>query len=410
MLVGERRERRPHLALFLHRYRLFRGADFDSSDDLSIACATSSPNTAPAARKAHWAERCYRSPTMRRAATRGLRRARRRTGDARRVCSDSRYLADLRSLQRPLDDLVRWCGRCRLRAAHRRLREAAAGGETRLSRPAASAGRMSESLDHERLSCAGRRGETPHLRGRRLSAPARHSVRCGSRGHGLRSVPRARRAIRRRTCSSSTLRLANCSARHRSFSFVLRGAGHGYVRSPERGRAAATKTRISRSPRSCCTTKRSEPSTLCWSILGRNDLGRVRLRHRCGRRTAADRALQPRHAHRFESGRRLRAEVATALDLFKAGFPAGTVTGTPRFGRCNSSTALEPVPADFTPAASAAGRSAATSTRVSRCAACTFATGARVAASAGIVADSEPVAESRGLHKTRIARAVLGIE
>ena len=100
-----------------------------------------------------------------------------------------------------------------------------------------------------------------------------------------------------------------------------------------------------------------------------------------------------------------------ALDLFRAGFPAGTVTGTPKIRAMQLIDGLEPVTRGFY--AGSIGRwsfggdfdSCITLRSV-------HAQNGRAwwQASAGIVADSEPVAEYEEVfHKTRIARSVLGI-
>ena len=104
-------------------------------------------------------------------------------------------------------------------------------------------------------------------------------------------------------------------------------------------------------------------------------------------------------------------EGCDALDLFAAGFPAGTVTGTPKVRAMQLIDQFEPVARGFY--AGSVGRwsyggdfdSCITlrSLHVS---------GGRVTwqASAGIVADSEPAAEyAEVLNKTRVARQLLGI-
>jgi anthranilate synthase component 1 len=107
----------------------------------------------------------------------------------------------------------------------------------------------------------------------------------------------------------------------------------------------------------------------------------------------------------------LRAE-CDGLDLFRAGFPAGTVTGTPKFRAMQLIDGLEPVTRGFY--SGSIGRwsyggdfdSCITLRSVHVCNGHAW-----WQASAGIVADSEPVAEYEEVfHKTRIARSVLGIE
>jgi anthranilate synthase component 1 len=104
-------------------------------------------------------------------------------------------------------------------------------------------------------------------------------------------------------------------------------------------------------------------------------------------------------------------EDCDALDLFRAGFPAGTVTGTPKMRAMQLIDELEPVTRGFY--AGSIGRwsfggdfdSCITLRSV-------HVRGGRAwwQASAGIVADSDPEAEyAEVLDKTRIAREVLGI-
>ena len=95
-----------------------------------------------------------------------------------------------------------------------------------------------------------------------------------------------------------------------------------------------------------------------------------------------------------------------ALDLFRAGFPAGTVTGTPKMRAMQLIDELEPVTRGFY--AGSIGRWSFGGDFDS----CITLRSVHVhdgrawwQASAGIVADSDPVAEyEEVLHKTRIAR------
>ena len=145
--------------------------------------------------------------------------------------------------------------------------------------------------------------------------------------------------------------------------------------------------------------------------LGRNDLGMV-----CEYGSVAvDELLQiERFSHvmhivsdvvgRLEEGR-------DGLDLFRAGFPAGTVTGTPKVRAMQLIDELEPVTRGFY--AGSIGRWAFNGDFDS----CITLRSIHVQqqraywqASAGIVADSDPEAEyAEVLHKTRIAREVLGV-
>jgi anthranilate synthase component 1 len=145
--------------------------------------------------------------------------------------------------------------------------------------------------------------------------------------------------------------------------------------------------------------------------LGRNDLGTV-----CDYGSVrVDELLQiERYSHVMHIVSNvvghLRDE-CDGLDLFRAGFPAGTVTGTPKVRAMQLIDALEPVTRGFY--AGSIGRWSFGGDFDS----CITLRSIHVQdgrawwqASAGIVADSDPVAEyEEVLHKTRIARAVLGV-
>ncbi len=145
--------------------------------------------------------------------------------------------------------------------------------------------------------------------------------------------------------------------------------------------------------------------------LGRNDLGSV-----CEYGSVhVDELLQiERYSHVMHIVSnvvgRLR-EGCDALDLFRAGFPAGTVTGTPKIRAMQLIDELEPVTRGFY--AGSIGRWSFGGDFDS----CITLRSVHVQdgrawwqASAGIVADSDPSAEYREVFdKTRIARAVLSI-
>lgn len=145
--------------------------------------------------------------------------------------------------------------------------------------------------------------------------------------------------------------------------------------------------------------------------LGRNDLGSV-----CEYGSVqVDELLQiERYSHVMHIVSnvvgRLREDY-DALDLFHAGFPAGTVTGTPKIRAMQLIDGYEPVTRGFY--AGSIGRWSFGGDFDS----CITLRSVHVQdgqawwqASAGIVADSDPVAEYEEVfHKTRIARQVLGI-
>jgi anthranilate synthase component 1 len=145
--------------------------------------------------------------------------------------------------------------------------------------------------------------------------------------------------------------------------------------------------------------------------LGRNDVGSV-----CAYGSVAvDELLQiERYSHVMHIVSNVTGTLRDGydgLDLFRAGFPAGTVTGTPKVRAMQLIDELEPVARGFY--AGSIGRWSYGGDFDS----CITLRSIHVRdghawwqASAGIVADSQPAAEyDEVLHKTRIARDVLGI-
>ena len=145
--------------------------------------------------------------------------------------------------------------------------------------------------------------------------------------------------------------------------------------------------------------------------LGRNDLGAV-----CEfGSVAVDELLQiERYSHVMHIVSNLTGTLrgaCDALDLFRAGFPAGTVTGTPKVRAMQLIDELEPVARGFY--AGSIGRWSFGGDFDS----CITLRSVQVAggraywqASAGIVADSVAASEyDEVLHKTRIVRETLGI-
>jgi anthranilate synthase component I len=145
--------------------------------------------------------------------------------------------------------------------------------------------------------------------------------------------------------------------------------------------------------------------------LGRNDLGTV-----CDYGSVTvDELLQiERYSHVMHIVSNVTGtlrEGCDGLDLFRAGFPAGTVTGTPKVRAMQLIDELEPVPRSFY--AGSIGRWSYTGDFDS----CITLRSIHVQnnhaywqASAGIVADSVPRSEYEEVfHKTKIAREVLGI-
>ena len=146
--------------------------------------------------------------------------------------------------------------------------------------------------------------------------------------------------------------------------------------------------------------------------LGRNDLGAV-----CEYGSVHVNELMQieRYSHVMhivsEVAGRLRDD-CDALDLFRAGFPAGTVTGTPKVRAMQLIEGFEPTARGFY--AGSIGRWSFGGDFDS----CITLRSVQIndgratwQASAGIVADSDPASEyDEVLHKTRIVRRMLGIE
>jgi anthranilate synthase component 1 len=145
--------------------------------------------------------------------------------------------------------------------------------------------------------------------------------------------------------------------------------------------------------------------------LGRNDLGAV-----CdfGSVRATELLQIERYSHVMHIVSDLVGELRAdkdGLDLFAAGFPAGTVTGTPKIRAMQIIDELEPVARGFY--AGSIGRFAASGdfdSCITLRSMHVHGSTAYWQAAAGIVADSDPQAEyEEVLHKTRIAREVLGL-
>ena len=145
--------------------------------------------------------------------------------------------------------------------------------------------------------------------------------------------------------------------------------------------------------------------------LGRNDLGRV---CKNGSIRATELLQIERYSHVMHIVSDLQGDLrdeCDGLDLFEAGFPAGTVTGTPKIRAMQLIDELEPAARGFY--AGSIGRwsfggdfdSCITLRSLHVCGGTAY-----WQASAGIVADSDPQAEyDEVYHKTRIAREVLAV-
>ena len=260
------------------------------------------------------------------------------------------------------------------------------------------------------LPRARRRGEARDLRRRRLPAAAGHPVRRALEGEAFDLY----RALRRHNPSPYMFYVDT------QFGQLL-GASPEFLVRLEGRRArlrplAGTRTRggndeeDARIALELLSNEKERAEHVMLVDLGRNDLGSV-----CeyGSVTVDELLQIERYSHVMHIVSnvvgRLRAD-RDALDLFRAGFPAGTVTGTPKVRAMQLIDMLEPVTRGFY--AGSIGRWSFGGDFDS----CITLRSIHVQngrawwqASAGIVADSDPVAEyDEILHKTRIARAVLG--
>jgi anthranilate synthase component I len=146
--------------------------------------------------------------------------------------------------------------------------------------------------------------------------------------------------------------------------------------------------------------------------LGRNDLGAVST---TGSVRVDELMVVERYSHVMHIVSNVTSDLRPdrdALDLFAAAFPAGTVTGTPKIRAMQLIDALEPVARGFYAGSVAfihfdGDMDSCITLR------CVATAGGRAywQASAGIVADSDPLAEyDEVLAKTRIVREVLGLD
>jgi anthranilate synthase component 1 len=146
--------------------------------------------------------------------------------------------------------------------------------------------------------------------------------------------------------------------------------------------------------------------------LGRNDLGAVST---TGSVRVDELMTLERYSHVMHIVSNVTSELRAdrdALDLFAAAFPAGTVTGTPKIRAMQLIDALEPVARGFYAGSIAhIDFSGDMDSCITLRSVATAGGRAYWQASAGIVADSDPLAEyDEILAKTRIVREVLGLD
>ncbi len=145
--------------------------------------------------------------------------------------------------------------------------------------------------------------------------------------------------------------------------------------------------------------------------LGRNDLGAVSTN---GSVRVDELMVIERYSHVMHIVSNVTSELRAdrdALDLFAAAFPAGTVTGAPKIRAMQTIDELEPVARGFYAGSVAHLHFDGDMDSCIVLRSVAVANGrAFWQASAGIVADSEPIAEYDEIfHKTRIVREVLGL-
>jgi anthranilate synthase component 1 len=146
--------------------------------------------------------------------------------------------------------------------------------------------------------------------------------------------------------------------------------------------------------------------------LGRNDLGAVST---TGSVRVDELMVVERYSHVMHIVSNVTSELRSdrdALDLFAAAFPAGTVTGTPKIRAMQLIDGLEPVARGFYAGSVAhIDFNGDMDSCITLRSVATAAGRAYWQASAGIVADSDPLAEyDEILAKTRIVREVLGLD
>ena len=189
----------------------------------------------------------------------------------------------------------------------------------------------------------GQDGEGVHRGRRHLSGRAVAALRSGDQ---RRSVHRLSRAAARQPVAVHVLppdgRVSIVGA---SPEMLVRVEGRRWrrrIRLPARVRAGETEEEDQRLAEELSATRRSAPSTSCWSTSGRNDVGRVSQSGTVRVPTVhGDRALLARDAPGVERRGKL-ADDQDRLDALVACFPAGTVSGAPKMRAMEIIAELEP--------------------------------------------------------------------
>ena len=115
-------------------------------------------------------------------------------------------------------------------------------------------------------------------------------------------------------------------------------------RLPGPGRGGGTRRRTTRWNANCWPTRRNCPSTTCWWISGRNDLGKI---SKLSSVTVADYLMVHRYSKIMHIASRVDSEIRedkSACDAIEAILPAGTLSGAPKIRACEIIEEMEPTP------------------------------------------------------------------
>ena len=299
--------------------------------------------------------------------------------------------------------------RSRLRRARsRRIDELVGAGSRRASSsraaPAVAAGEVRSNVTPEAYQAMVAPREGVHPRRRRHPGRARAALRAAARGRAVQRLPLPahREPV---AVSSSTWRSAATTVAGASPEVMARVEDGEVTVRPIAGHAAARHRRArgrARSPPSCSPTRRSSPSTSCSSTSAATTSAASRGSAPVAGRPSASSIERYSHVmHLVSNVRGAARRGRDAFDVLRArrSRPARS-RARPRSARWRSSTSSSRSGAGSTAARSATSRSAARWTRRSRSAR-PHARRPRATCrrAPGIVADSDPEAEHRGVRE-----------
>jgi Anthranilate/para-aminobenzoate synthases component I len=149
-------------------------------------------------------------------------------------------------------------------------------------------------------------------------------------------------SIRRLTCSITTWATIMWSAHPRRFWCGWKATPSPPAPSPARARAARHKSRTSRSPQELLADPKERAEHVQLMDLGRNDVGRVA---QTGTVKVTDNMMIERYSHVMHIVSNVEGKLKPgmdAIDVLKATFPAGTVSGAPKVRAMEIIDELEP--------------------------------------------------------------------